>query len=288
MVENSILNHSEVERLIDLALEEDGVRKDLTTLACEVGKNRSSVRATIVAKKETVLCGAPLIAKIFERAQMQDSAKISVMQKEGAFVSANTPWIIFEGKTAALLKLERTILNFLMRMCGIATETKKIVDLLDGTNCKVLHTRKTAPGHRRTDIYAALCGGAYAHRRSLDDAILVKENHLRAVASFQDLMEGIEKFRSQAKFVEIEVTDFNELKHALAAKPNRIMLDNFTVENVQKAVDLFGSSVEFEASGGIGPSNAKAYAQTGVDYISMGYITHSAPGADLSMLFDHA
>ena len=171
-------------------------------------------------------------------------------------------------------------------MSGIATYTNKVVQAVKGTNCKVLHTRKTAPGHRRTDIYSCLIGGAHAHRRSLDEAILVKENHLRVTPSFQDLIDGINSVRGSAKFVEIEVSDFTELKHALMAKPDRIMLDNFSLENIKKAVDLFGSSIEFEASGNINLTNAADYAATGVDYISLGSITHSAPAADLSMLFD--
>src|SRR5581483_9823986 len=129
---------------------------------------------------------------------------------------------------------------------------------------------KTSPGNRRTDIYAALVGGAQAHRRSLDDAILVKENHLRAAPSFQDLIDGINKVRGRAAFVEIEVTDFTELKHALLAKPNRILLDNFSVEDIGRAVNLFGSSIELEASGGITLETARMYAETVVDFISMG------------------
>ncbi len=177
------------------------------------------------------------------------------------------------------------MLNFLIRACGIATTTNQVVELVAGTDCKVLHTRKTAPGHRRIDVYATLCGGAHAHRLHLADAILVKENHLRGATSFGEVFDGIQKLRSVARFVEIEVTNLTELKHALAAKPDRIMLDNFTVEECQKAVMLFGSAVELEASGGITLENAKAYADTGVNYISMGWITHSAPAADLSMLF---
>ncbi len=157
--------------------------------------------------------------------------------------------------------------------------------MIKTTTCKVLHTRKTAPGLRRVDVYAALCGGAYPHRLHLADAILVKENHLRGAISLNSVFDGIQEFRNKAKFVEIEVTNLTELKHALAAKPNRIMLDNFSVGECAKAVLLFGSAVELEASGGINLDNVKSYADTGVDYVSMGWITHSAPAADLSMLF---
>jgi nicotinate-nucleotide pyrophosphorylase (carboxylating) len=194
--------------------------------------------------------------------------------------------LIFEGSAADLLRLERVMLNFLIRTAGIAAYTREVVSQLDGTACKLLHTRKTAPGHRRTDVYAALVGGAHAHRRSLDDAILVKENHLRVTPSFQALADGITRLRDKAEFVEIEVTDFVELKHALLAKPDRVLLDNFSVKDVERAVNLFGGSLELEASGSITRENVREYALTGVDYVSMGALTHSAPAADLSMLFD--
>ena len=285
----SILDHSEVDRLIQLALDEDGTRNDLTAKAAATGTSASSTaRATIVAKKPTISSGYPLIEKILRLAGMAGTIKASTLVADGTLLKANAPWLIFEGRATDLLTVERTILNFLMRMSGIAHYTQEVVKKLDGTACKVLHTRKTAPGHRRTDIYAALSGGAHAHRRSLDDAILVKENHLRVASSFQSLTDGINQLRAQAAFVEIEVTDFIELKHALGAKPDRILLDNFSVQDVERAVNLFGTAVELEASGTINLESVRAYADTGVDYVSMGALTHSAPAADLSMQFDFA
>jgi nicotinate-nucleotide pyrophosphorylase (carboxylating) len=206
--------------------------------------------------------------------------------QDGTLLAKGAEWIRLEGRAADILRVERTLLNFLMRMCGIATATRTVVDAIADTGCKVLHTRKTAPGLRYPDIYAALCGGAVAHRQSLGDAVLVKENHLRATANWQHLFDGIEKVRGRASFVEIEVTNLMELKHALPARPDRIMLDNFSPEECAKAAMLFGSATQLEASGGINLSNAKAYAETGVDFISMGWITHSAPAADLSLLFE--
>ncbi|MEW6055431.1 MAG: carboxylating nicotinate-nucleotide diphosphorylase [Bdellovibrionota bacterium] len=283
----TILDHAEVDRLIALALEEDGVENDLTSLATGLeSRSDKIVRASIVAKKSTIAAGYPILEKILKLARADQSLRVSSLAAEGASLAANTQWIIFEGRAIDLLRLERTILNFLMRMSGIATATNAAVAAVQGTHCKILHTRKTAPGHRRTDVYAALAAGAHPHRRSLDDAILVKENHLRAANSFQELIEGIQKLRDKASFVEIEVTDFTELKHALMAKPDRIMLDNFSARDVERAVNLFGSSVQLEASGSINLSNVRQYAETGVDFISMGYLTHSAPSADLSMLFD--
>lgn len=284
-----ILNHPDVERLIRLALDEDGVQNDITTAAAGLdgAGGARKIRATIVARKETVACGFPLVSRILDAAGMRETIAGSALAADGGTLRPNSPWVIFEGKASDLLRVERTILNFLMRMAGIAHQTRLVVNALEGTKCRLLHTRKTAPGHRRTDIYAALTGGAHPHRRSLDQAILVKENHLRAAASFQAVADGIGKLRGHAEFVEIEVTDFTELKHALAAKPDRILLDNFAVENVARAVNLFGGSVELEASGGITPATARAFAETGVDFISMGSITHSAPAANLSLLFDY-
>ena len=282
----SILEHAEVERIIQLALDEDGINNDLTTIAAGIQPSTKKTRATIVAKKPTIATGYPIVQKILRLAKVDHAVTTSTMVAEGSALNANSPWIIFDGRAADLLRIERTILNFAIRMCGIAAYTNAIVKSLEGTQTKLLHTRKTAPGHRRTDIYSTLIGGAFPHRRSLDDAVLVKENHLRVVESFQALAEGIEKVRTQASFVEIEVTDFIELKHALLIKPDRILLDNFTVKDVERAVNLFSSIVQLEASGTITVDSARQYAETGVDFISMGSLTHSAPSADLSMLFD--
>lgn len=279
----SLLDHAEVTAIIELALAEDGIHNDLTTLACHAGDRQA--RADLIAKSDTVAAGALLIEPICRSAQIENMS-VSYFAAEGQTLSSGAKWITLEGRAADILRAERTILNFLQRICGIATATQKVVAAVKHTDCKILHTRKTAPGHRRTDIYGALTGGAHAHRRSLDDAILVKENHLRTAASFQDLFDGINLIRSRASFVEIEVTSFLELKHALAARPDRILLDNFSVSDVAKAVMLFGSSVQLEASGGINLSNVRAFAETGVDFISMGALTHSAPAADLSLLFE--
>lgn len=283
----AILDHPEVDRLIELSLAEDGVRNDLTTLATGVDETGKNIRATIVVKKTAVSAGFPIIERVLKVAGMTETIKASALVAEGTLMTPNTPWVIFSGRAGDLLRVERTILNFLMRMCGIATYANAVAKAIAGTQCKLLHTRKTAPGHRRSDIYAALAGGAHPHRRSLDDAILVKENHIRVAKSFQDLVDGINKYREQAAFVEIEVTNFTELKYAMTAKPNRIMLDNFDAKDVERAVNLFGSAVELEASGMISLESASTYAKTGVDYISMGSLTHSAPAADLSLLFDY-
>lgn len=279
----SIIEHPEVTQLIQLALAEDGVSNDLTTKCCQL--EGSSVQASIVAKKPTIACGYPVIKKILLLANLETQIKVSTLAQEGEHLKSQAPFLILEGNMAALLSIERTILNFLIRMCGIAQYTRAVVDQVSNTHCKILHTRKTAPGHRRTDIYATLIGGAHLHRRSLDDAVLVKENHLRATPNFQVLIDGINKYRSQARFVEVEVTNFTELKHALMAKPDRVLLDNFSIENVKRAVDLFGSSVELEASGSITLENISLFAATNVDYVSLGALTHSAPAADLSLLF---
>ncbi|MGE4231814.1 MAG: carboxylating nicotinate-nucleotide diphosphorylase [Bacteriovoracia bacterium] len=276
-----------IESLIELAFCEDDITNDLTTLCCGEGAERP-VRADIVVKKESILAGAPVVEKIIEFAGKKNIVqpiRLSVLAKEGTLATSGSPWMILEGRSRDLLCLERVLMNFLIRMSGIATATRRIVAELEGTNCKVLHTRKTVPGHRTTDIYACLIGGAQPHRKSLGDAILVKENHLRTAKSFQHLFDGINEFRSKASFVEIEVTSLLELKHAIAGKPDRVLLDNFTLEDCEKAVNLFGSSVQLEASGNIDETNVKQYALTGVDFVSLGSITHSVRAADLSMLF---
>ena len=284
------LNSPEITALIDLALKEDEVQNDVTTACCDLGTKK--VRATILAKQKVVACGTDLVSKIIEQAGCEKSISISRLAKDSSILAPKAPWLILEGNAANVLRLERTILNFLIRMCGIATYTRAIVDALSGTETKVLHTRKTAPGCRAIDVYASLIGGGSPHRKSLEHYLLFKENHISAIGSFQDLTDRVQAYRTRegakAKFVEIEVRDFTEFKYALLSKPNRIMLDNFKLEDIRKAVTLFGGTVELEASGGITLENARSYAETGVDYISLGSITHSTPAADLSMLFDYS
>lgn len=284
MSTSDLINHPEVDRTIQIALAEDGIDHDLTTLCCDQAS--TIAHAVIIAKSPCIAAGRPVVERILKVSGTKDSLQLVWHFEEGQPLTKGDRWIEMTGPARDILRLERTILNYLMRMTGIATATHNLVKLVQGTNCKVLHTRKTVPGHRRSDIYAALQGGAHAHRRSLDDAILVKENHLRCSSSWQALADGIQKNRAHARFVEIEVTNFIELKHALALKPDRILLDNFSVEDVAKAVTLFGSSVELEASGGISPTSIRQYAETGVDFVSTGWITHSIPAADLSLLFD--
>lgn len=283
------MNTSEINQIIQMALAEDHVENDITAKAC-LGDHLKTkkARATIIAKKPTIACGAEIVESILSLANCSE-VKVSKLFKDGTLLKPNSPWIILEGSAYNILRTERVILNFLMRMSGIATQTREIVDLISNTKCKLLHTRKTVPGHRALDIYSCLTGGAHPHRKNLEDAILVKENHISAAESFQHVFEGIQKFRSQASFVEIEVRNFTELKYAIGSAPHRIMLDNFSVPDVQKVMDIFSShaNVEFEASGGITKDNIKQYAETGVHYISMGALTHSVMASDLSMLFDY-
>ncbi len=288
------LNNPEIKEIVELALREDHVDNDITAKSALFDRQNPTlikikkVRATIIAKKPTIACGSDLIELILKTAKCEN-VKVSKMFQDGTELKANSPWIILEGPAYDVLRTERVILNFLMRMSGIATHTKKIVNVISATECKLLHTRKTLPGHRALDIYATLVGGAHPHRKHLADAILIKENHISAAESYQQVFEGIQHYRSNVSFVEIEVRDFTELKYAIGSAPNRIMLDNFSVEDVQKVMNLFGShaNVEFEASGGIAIENAKNYAETGVHFISTGAITHTVAAADLSMLFDY-
>jgi nicotinate-nucleotide pyrophosphorylase (carboxylating) len=283
----SIITHEDVTCCIDLALKEDRVDRDITTMASDLSKRKAV--ATIISKSTGILSGSALISQILLEANKKFQIGLidyELHVTDGSSIKPKDKLITLKGNASDLLRVERTILNFMIRMTGIATTTNNVVTAVQSTPCKVLHTRKTAPGLRRPDVYAALCGGASPHRLNLADAILVKENHLRGAPSLQHVFDGIQKYRNEAKFLEIEVTNLLELKHAIAAKPTRIMLDNFTPDNCIKAVNLFGGMAEFEASGGINTDNALTYAETGVDYISMGWITHSAPAADLSMLFE--
>jgi nicotinate-nucleotide pyrophosphorylase (carboxylating) len=281
-----------IKTLINLALEEDEIKNDISVECLKnIPQRKTQTQATIITKQECISCGSDLPKAIIEEAyqckKIFNQIKVQKLFPDGQKLKPNTPWLIFEGDPLDILKLERVILNFLMRLTGIATTTHHLVEKIKHTNTKLLHTRKTMPGFRSLDIYACLIGGAHAHRKNLKEAILIKENHIRTAKDLTKIFKAIDELRSQAKFVEIEVTNFNELKYAILAKPDRIMLDNFSVENCRKAVELFGASVSLEASGGINENNILDYANTNVDYVSLGYITHSPKACDLSMLFSY-
>ena len=267
-----------IDRLIDLAFAEDIGDGDHTTLSCipatAMGKSK------LLIKEAGVLAGIEIAKEIFHR--FDPTMKVEVFINDGAEVKPGDVAMIVEGKIQSLLQTERLMLNVMQRMSGIATMTRKYVKQLEGTKTRVLDTRKTTPGLRMLEKAAVKIGGGVNHRIGLFDMILLKDNHV-------DFAGGIDKAINRAKEkgkdlkIEIEVRNFDELRQVLSiGGVDRIMLDNFTPENTKKAVEMIGGKYETESSGGITFDTLRDYAECGVDFISVGALTHSVKGLDMS------
>lgn len=273
---------NDFDQLIKLWFAEDIGDGDHTTLSCipetAIGKSQ------LIIKENGVLAGVEIARKIFQA--FDPELKMTVFINDGTEVKVGDVAFIVEGKIQSLLQTERLMLNIMQRMSGVATRTREYVKLLEGTKTNVLDTRKTTPGLRLLEKEAVKIGGGVNHRIGLYDMILLKDNHV-------DFAGGIDKAISRAKEylkakgkdlkIEIEVRNFDELAQVMEiGGVNRIMLDNFTVENTRKAVEIIGGKYETESSGGITFDTLRAYAECGVDYISVGALTHSVKSLDMS------
>ena len=271
-----------IDSLIDLAFAEDIGDGDHTTLCCipadAMGKSR------LLIKETGVLAGVEVAKEIFHR--FDPTMKVEVLIEDGTEVKPGDVAMVVEGKIQSLLQTERLMLNVMQRMSGIATMTRRYVKQLEGTRTRVLDTRKTTPGLRMLEKAAVKIGGGVNHRIGLFDMILLKDNHV-------DFAGGIDKAIQRAKEycqakgkdlkIEIEVRNFDELNQVLAiGGVDRIMLDNFTPENTRKAVEIIAGRYETESSGGITFDTLRDYAECGVDFISVGALTHSVKGLDMS------
>ncbi len=266
--------------LVNHALKEDAPEGDITTDS--IIPDNELCRANLVAKEDMVICGLDLFAAVFRRVDPKVDSKNLV--KEGDFVKAGTVVAQLSGPVRAILTGERVALNFIQRLSGVATLTRKYCTAVEGTGCVILDTRKTTPLYRDLEKYAVRCGGAENHRRDLSSAVLIKENHIRIAGSIESAVRDVRNNLGERKFVEVEVESLDQIEEALDAKVNRIMLDNMLPAKIKKGVALIGGRAETEASGGIKLSNIRAYAKTGVNYISVGALTHSPQSADLSLL----
>jgi nicotinate-nucleotide pyrophosphorylase (carboxylating) len=264
------------------ALEEDVGSGDLTAALIAAD---SKARATVITRQPAVICGQPWFDACFEWVSRDVAVEWRVA--EGDFVQADTVLCEIRGPARALLTAERSALNFLQLLSGTATVTKRHVDAVAGTFCHILDTRKTLPGLRTAQKYATHCGGARNHRLGLYDAILVKENHIAAAGS---IAAAIHAARAHSKvLVEVEVETLAQLDEALAAQPDMVLLDNFSLDQLREAVKrarAAGNQVKLEASGGITLENVRAIAETGVDFISVGSLTKNVQAVDLSMRFE--
>ena len=239
--------------------------------------------AHIFTREEMILCGQPYVNEIFKEADA--TIRIDWKFNDGSLVSENSTICNLTGPARGLLTGERTALNFLQLLSGTATTTHKYVQQLKGTKAKLLDTRKTIPGLRLAQKYAVRVGGGHNHRMGLYDAFLIKENHIIACGS---ITEAVSKARGLApdKTVEVEVENLEQLEEAITAKADMIMLDNFTLEQMRKAVAITNKRVKLEASGNVTLKNIKSIAKTGVDYISAGALTKNITAIDLSMRFE--
>ena len=273
----------EVLSLIDAALTEDQAFNDPTTLAlippAVVGSGM------LRAKASGVLAGGPVAAAVFRRIDPQ--LEVSLLLDDGAALEPGTDIASVNGSAAAILRAERTALNFLQRMSGIATATAAYVRAAAGTGARIVDTRKTAPGHRYLDKYSVRMGGGYNHRLNLADGILIKDNHLAARAALEEPLAAVVRraiaTASHTIRVEVEVESLAQVQEAVDAGAHIIMLDNMTPALMRQAVGIVAGRAAIEASGGITLDTVRAVAETGVDLISIGGLTHSPDALDISL-----
>ena len=268
--------------LIDLAFAEDIGDGDHTTLCCipedAMGKSH------LLIKEDGILAGVDVGREVFHR--FDPTMQMEVFMEDGAQVKKGDIAFVVSGKVRSLLQTERLMLNIMQRMSGIATMTNKYVKLIEGTGAHVLDTRKTTPGMRMLEKQAVKIGGGVNHRIGLFDMILLKDNHVDFAGGIENAIDRCHHYLNEKGLdlkIEIEVRNFNELQQVLdKGGVNRIMLDNFTVADTKKAVDIINHRFEVESSGGITFDTIRSYAEQGVDFISVGALTHSVKGLDMS------
>ncbi len=275
-----------IDAIILNALKEDIGDGDHSSLAC-VPENATG-KATLFIKDDGILAGIELAQRIFEL--YDPTLQMSILLTDGTYVKSGDIAFTVEGSSRSILATERLVLNFMQRMSGIATQTNRIVSLLDGLNTKLLDTRKTTPGIRYMEKWAVRIGGGHNHRFALYDMIMLKDNHIDYAGGIEPAIkrtqEYLQKIGKDLK-IEIEVRNMDELHEALRVGGfNRIMLDNFTPEEIKQALPLIPANYEVEASGGITLETIRSYAETGVHFISVGALTHSFKSLDMSLKAD--
>ncbi len=271
-----------VDKLIDLSFAEDIGDGDHTTLCCIPEEVRGKSR--MIIKEEGILAGVKIAEEVFNR--FDSTLKVEILINDGTKVKPGDVAMVVEGSVRSLLQTERLMLNIVQRMSGIATITHKYMELLKGTKAKVLDTRKTTPGMRILEKMAVKIGGGENHRIGLFDMILLKDNHVDFAGGISNAIDRCHEYleaKNKDLKIEIEVRSIDELNQVLEhGGVNRIMLDNFSVEDTRMAVDLIGGKYEIESSGGITLDTIRSYAECGVDYISVGALTHSVKSLDIS------
>ncbi len=278
----------EIKRHILAALEEDVQQGDYSTLASV--KEGETKKVKLVAKQDGILCGIDVFCLVFDLLDKSHNIKITKYKKDGEELHKGDIILRMEGNARAILTGERTALNYMQLLSGIATTTKEYVSLIEGMHTKLLDTRKTTPGLRLLEKYAVKTGGGYNHRFGLFDMIMLKDNHIDFAGGIKQAIEQTNNYLKTNNLdlkIEIEVRDFKELDEVLQiGGVDRIMLDNFSPMDLTKAIDIINGRYETEASGGINKDTLRTYAESGVDYISVGALTHHISALDISLVAD--
>jgi nicotinate-nucleotide pyrophosphorylase (carboxylating) len=284
-------NSRRITAVIANALLEDRATRDATSYACIDPNQRAS--ATILAKQDCILAGIGCVSRILDCYATLDGAVTSHYEVtthpeifDGIRLHKGQSIAVIRHNARVILSCERVILNFMQRLSGIATLTRQFVDAVSGTKARILDTRKTVPGLRALDKYAVRCGGGQNHRLDLSDGVLIKQNHIALAGGIVPALERAHKNRRGEQIIEIEVRSVDELEQALEHGGEAILMDNMSVEDVKRAVELCSHverRIPLEVSGGITLQNVRAYAETGVNFISVGMLTHSANAVDMSM-----
>jgi nicotinate-nucleotide pyrophosphorylase (carboxylating) len=284
-------NSRRITAVVENALLEDRATRDATSYACIETNQRAA--ATVIAKQDCILAGVGCVPRVLDVYAALDGAVVSHYEVtshpeifDGIRLHRGQAVAVIRHNARVLLSCERVILNFLQRLSGIATLTRKFVDAVSGTKARILDTRKTVPGLRMLDKYAVRCGGGQNHRLDLSDGILIKNNHIAAAGGIAPVLERAHRNRRGQQLIEIEVRSLAELDEALEHGAEAILLDNMAVGDVKQAVARCSGlerRIPLECSGGINLENVRGYAETGVDFISVGALTHSAAAVDMSL-----
>lgn len=275
---------AEIERNVTAALAEDIGAGDLTAALIPAGRQAT---ATVISREDATICGTAWFDRVFAR--LDPGVRVTWRARDGEHVGANTILCELAGPARVLLTGERSALNFLQLLSGVATKARRYADAVAGTRAQVVDTRKTLPGLRLAEKYAVWCGGGGNHRLGLHDAILIKENHIMAAGSIGAALAAAQDVAQasagRCQFIQIEVESLDELQQAIDAGAKMVLLDNFSLDEMRDAVSLAGGRLILEASGGISLDTLRAIAETGVDRISIGTLTKDVKALDLSMRF---
>ena len=277
-------NIPNLDELIQMALREDIGDGDHSTLACI--PQQATGTAKMVAKQDGILCGAEVGERVFNL--VDPTLKVTLLMHDGDKVQKGDLLMLIEGHSGSILTAERTALNYMQRLSGIATETHRMVQMLEGLNTRLLDTRKTTPNMRLLEKYAVACGGGTNHRIGLYDMVMLKDNHIDFAGGIEAAIDRTHQYlkeRGKELKIEIEVRNLDELERVMAhGGVDRIMLDNFDVDTLRVAVKRINGKYETEASGGITDQTLRKYAETGVDFISVGALTHHIKSMDISLV----